>query len=140
MKVKLKKLNELAVTPAYSKAGDAALDLTATSINTEFHYVEIGTGLSIEIPENHVGLLFPRSSITNKGIFLGNSVGVIDSNYRGEIKFRFYINDKYLHGMYNIGDRIGQIMIVPYPTVEFEEVEALEESNRGESGYGSTGN
>jgi dUTP pyrophosphatase len=111
----------------------------ATSTKTEYHYVEFGTGLAFEIPEGHVGLLFPRSSVTDKGIFLGNSVGVIDSNYRGEVKFRFYISDKYLHGMYQPGDRIGQLIVMPYPTIEIEETNTLSDTNRGEQGYGSSG-
>jgi dUTP pyrophosphatase len=83
MVVKIKKLDPKAVTPAYAKAGDAAVDLTAISIakvdRDEFGYMEYGTGLAIEIPEGHVGLLFPRSSISNSGLILTNSVGVIDS-------------------------------------------------------------
>jgi len=139
LKVKLKKLHEKAVVPKYSKDGDAALDLVAISEYVDYNYLEYSTGLAIEIPENHVGLLFARSSVTNKSLFLGNAVGVIDSNYRGEIKFRFYINDDIVHTRYNIGDRIGQIMILPYPTIEFVEVDTLTDTNRGEGGYGSTG-
>jgi len=138
MKIQFKKLNELAVTPAYSRVGDAALDLVATSQSVEFQYIEYGTSIAVEIPKGYVGLLFPRSSITNKGIFLGNSVGVIDSNFRGEIKFRFYPNDVY-YEIYNVGDRIGQLIIMPYPTIELEEVKELSSTNRGEQGYGSSG-
>ena len=83
MIVKIKKLDSKAVTPAYAKAGDAAVDLTAISLSKvdkdEFGYLEYGTGLAIEIPEGYVGLLFPRSSISNSGLILTNSVGVIDS-------------------------------------------------------------
>jgi dUTP pyrophosphatase len=140
MIVKIKKLDSKAVTPAYAKAGDAAVDLTAISLSKvdkdEFGYLEYGTGLAIEIPEGHVGLLFPRSSISNSGLILTNSVGVIDSGYRGEIKFRFkHIPDT---SFYKVGDRIGQLIIMPYPQIEFEEVQELSSTERGEGGFGST--
>ena len=95
MKVKIKKLVENAVIPKYAKPGDAGMDLTAISkVYDEFGNTVYGTGLSIEIPENHVGLLFPRSSIANNVKVLTNSVGVLDSGYRCEIIFklifRFY--------------------------------------------------
>ena len=140
MIVKIKKLDSKAVTPAYAKAGDAAVDLTAISIakvdRDEFGYMEYGTGLAIEIPEGHVGLLFPRSSISNSGLILTNSVGVIDSGYRGEIKFRFkHIPDT---AYYKPGDRIGQLIIIPYPQINFQEVEELSSTERGEGGFGST--
>ena len=140
MKVKIKRLSENSIIPSYSKPGDAGLDLTATWIKVEDHnkygYFEYGTGIAVEIPEGHVGLIFPRSSISNTGMFLSNSVGVIDSGYRGEIKLRF----KYISGTnaYNVGDRIGQLIIIPYPTIEFEEVEDLGSSERGDGGFGST--
>ena len=142
MIVKFKKLDPSAVTPAYSKAGDAAMDLTAISIakvdRDEFGYMEYGTGLAFEIPEGYVGLLFPRSSISNSGLILTNSVGVIDSGYRGEIKFRFkHIPDT---AYYKPGDRVGQIIIIPYPQIELQEAEQLSETDRAEGGFGSSGN
>lgn len=80
MKVKIKKLNENAVIPSYSKQGDAGMDLVATSkIFDKYGNVEYGTGLAMEIPEGHVGLIFPRSSISKKDLALTNAVGVIDS-------------------------------------------------------------
>ena len=82
MKIRFKKLNPNAIVPAYSKPGDAGLDLTATSKelinNSQYGYLEYGTGLAVEIPEGYVGLIFPRSSISNTGLILSNSVGVID--------------------------------------------------------------
>lgn len=142
MKVKIKKLVENAVIPSYSKPGDAGMDLTAISYkydkSTNFCH-EYGTGLSIEIPEGYVGLLFPRSSIYKYDLLLSNHVGVIDSGYRGEIKFKF--KSRFIESeIYKIGDRIGQIIILPYPQIEFEEVTELSETERGEGGYGSTGN
>jgi dUTP pyrophosphatase len=140
MIVKFKKLDPKAVAPAYSKTGDAAMDLTAISLSKvdkdEFGYLEYGTGLAFEIPEGYVGLIFPRSSISNSGLILTNSVGVIDSGYRGEVKVRFkHIPDT---SHYKPGDRIGQLMIIPYPQIELEEGE-LSSSDRGEGGFGSTG-
>jgi len=142
MVVKIKKLDSKAVIPSYSKAGDAAMDLTATSIakvdRDDFGYLEYGTGLAFEIPEGYVGLLFPRSSISNSGLILSNSVGVLDSGYRGEVKFRFkHIPDTMY---YKPGDRVGQIIIIPYPQITLEEVEELSSSERSEGGFGSTGN
>ncbi len=138
-KVKIK-ISEGGILPSYSKSGDAGLDLTAISINTVNHedygYIEFGTGISIEIPEGFVGLVYPRSSISNTGMVLANSVAVIDSNYRGEIKLRF----KYISGTkyYKVGERIAQLMIVPVPTVEFEIVSELTETVRGDKGFGSS--
>jgi dUTP pyrophosphatase len=142
MKLKIKKLDPSATIPSYAKGGDACFDLTATSIDvTNDNYIEYGTGLAMEIPEGYVGLIFPRSSVTNKDLMLKNSVGVIDSGYRGEIKFRFnnVSNTETLANIYTIGERIGQMMILPYPTVEFEEVDELTETDRAGGGYGSTG-
>ena len=140
MKIKFKKLIPEAVVPSYAKDGDAGLDFTATyctlTDNNSYAYFEYGTGISMEIPEGYVGLIFPRSSISNTGLILSNSVGVIDSGYRGEIKFRF----KYTQNpkSYNIGDKIGQMIILPYPKIEFELVEELSDSDRSEGGFGST--
>jgi dUTP pyrophosphatase len=140
MKVKIKKLHKDAIIPKYAKPGDAGMDLTAISYNVvdevEFGYIEYQTGLSIEVPEGYVALAFPRSSVSNTGLLLANSVGVIDSGYRGELKFRFKaIPDcKY----YEVGERIAQLVILPYPQIEFEEATELTETERGEGGYGST--
>tara|TARA_Y100001963_G_C6739368_1_gene428110 strand:+ start:1088 stop:1522 length:435 start_codon:yes stop_codon:yes gene_type:complete len=143
MKVKIKKLHPNAVIPAYSKQGDAALDLTAVTMKyDDFRNIVYGTGLSMEIPEGYVGLLYPRSSISKTGLALCNSVGVIDSGYRGEImlKYRFFRNLKIWNGNSpKIGDRVGQIMIIPHPKVEFIEVNELSNSDRGTGGFGSTG-
>ncbi len=139
MKVKIKKLEEDAVIPTYAKDGDAGMDLVVTSIDNQADKAIMGTGLSIEIPEGYVGLLFPRSSIHKKSLTLANSVGVIDSGYRGEIKliFKASISNEFIN--YQLGDRIGQLIIMPYPQIEFEEVEDLEDTERGEDGFGSTG-
>lgn len=140
MKVRIQKLHKDAVIPSYAKPGDAGLDLVAISEswNEDNTMVTYGTGIAIEIPEGHVGLLFPRSSVSKTTLNLSNSVGVIDSGYRGEIMLKF----RYLEeGMvYEVGDRVGQLIIIPYPQIEFEEVLLLSETERGSGGYGSTGN
>lgn len=137
--LKIKKLHEDAVIPSYAKTGDAGLDLTAISEswNDDSSIVTYGTGLAIEIPEGHVGLLFPRSSVYKTTLCLSNSVGVIDSGYRGEVMLKFrYLED----GMvYDIKDRVGQLIVMPIPTMEILEVDELSETERGEGGYGSTG-
>lgn len=141
MKVKFKKLLPGAVVPSYAKEGDAGLDVTASHfIGNDHSQVIYGTGIALEIPEGHVCLIFPRSSIRNYELSLSNSVGVLDSGYRGELVFTF----NKLNGLdslkYKPGDRIGQLLIIPYPHIELEEVTQLAESERGEGGHGSTGN
>jgi dUTP pyrophosphatase len=139
-KVKIKRLHKDSIIPSYSKIGDAGLDLVATSkFYDDFDNVCYGTGLAIEIPEGHVGLLFPRSSISKTDLTLRNSVGIIDSSYRGEIVLKF--NNILMSSCepYNVKERIGQLIIMPYPTIEFEEVEELSTTERGAQGFGSTG-
>lgn len=160
MVVNIKKLVPEAVIPCYAKEGDAGMDLTAISVDySNDQYIEYDTGLAVEIPEGYVGLVFPRSSNSKYDLQLCNAVGVIDSNYRGPIKFRFRrilkpCKEKYNDGKscidiqgffanqlntYNIGDRVGQLIVLPYPKIEFNEVDTLSETVRGEGGFGSTG-
>lgn len=140
LQVKIKKLSNVAVVPKYAKPGDAGLDLTATSyeyVNDRHVY---GTSLAIEIPEGYVGLIFPRSSICKYDLSLTNSVGVIDSGYRGEIKFQFIGpegGDRLKR--YRVGDKIGQLVIMPYPSIELVESEELSNTERGQGGFGHTG-
>lgn len=141
--VKVKKLNENAAIPSYSKIGDAGMDLTITSIIDETATkVTYGFGIALEIPKGYVGLVFPRSSIRKYDLSLTNSVGVIDSGYRGEIQATFQKTDE-LKGefsrKYNVGDRGAQIMILPYPQIKIIESEDLSNSERGHGGFGSTG-
>jgi dUTP pyrophosphatase len=137
MKVRLKKLHQDAIVPSYAKHGDAGMDLTAVSMETTVDYVEYKTGIAIEIPEGYVGLLFPRSSNSKKDLLLCNSVGVVDSAYRGEICLRFKTTCQ-SPKLYSVGERVGQIMILPYPQIQFDEVEELTETERGTGGFGST--
>ena len=143
MKVKIKKLHPDAVKPKYAKESDAGMDLVATEIINETpSQITYGTGLAMEIPDGMVGLIFPRSSIRKTHLALSNSVGVIDSGYRGEIQATFnkqYKLDSDLRENYKVGDRIAQIIIVPHPIVQFVEVDELSESSRGTGGFGSTG-
>jgi dUTP pyrophosphatase len=141
--VKIKKLNPNAVIPSYSKEGDAAMDLTAVDVEFTDDYISYKTGIAIEIPKGYVGLVFPRSSNSKKDLLLTNSVGVIDSGYRGEIEIRYkrILNDRKggTTSIYNTLDRVGQIMIIPYPSITFVEVDELSETERGDGGFGSTG-
>ena len=139
MKIKIKKLHNDAVIPTYAKDGDAGMDLTSVERNTAETYVEYDTGLSMEIPEGYVGFLFPRSSVSKTNLVLANCVGVVDSGYRGPVKLRFKELNGPIGGRYKIGDRVGQIIIMPVPTFEFEEVKELSNTSRGDGGFGSTG-
>lgn len=140
MLLKFKKLHPDAVIPKQMTEGAAGMDLTAIDAADGCSTVTYMTGLAVEIPPGYVGLIFPRSSIFKKDISLSNSVGVIDSDYRGEIKavFRkhYELDDLY---KYEIGDRIAQLIIMPIPHFEILEVAELSETQRGEGGYGSTG-
>ena len=138
MRIKIKKLHEDATIPKYAHYGDAAVDLTAIR-QWEDNYGNLcyGTGIAIEIPEGYVGLLFPRSSVSKTNLRLCNSVGVIDSGYRGEVMLKF---DKTGEKQYEAGDRIGQLMLVPIPSIQFVQVANLPQSDRGLGGFGSTGN
>jgi dUTP pyrophosphatase len=145
MKVKFKKLVDTAIEPKYAKPGDAGMDITAVAhkINTEHNFIEYHSGLALEIPEGYVGLLFPRSSVSKKDVSLANCVGVVDSGYRGEVTFRYkFDSNSYFANVkrYQDGDRVGQLIIMPYPEIELEEVNELTDSSRGIGGYGSTGN
>jgi dUTP pyrophosphatase len=138
MKVKIKKLHPEAVIPSYAKPGDAGMDLTAVDVSTPGgKHITYRTGLAVEIPQGHVGLLFPRSSVYKTGQTLSNCVGVIDSGYRGEIMLKYTLSPYGLE--YQIGERVGQLIIMPYPHVEFVEENELTQTERGEGGYGSTG-
>ena len=137
MKVNIKKLHPDAVIPKYAQLGDAGLDLTAVDVVADGNTLTYKTGLAIEIPSWHVGLLFPRSSVYKTGQTLTNCVGVIDSGYRGEIMLKYTLSPYAKE--YDIGDRVGQLVIMPYPRIDFVEVEELIPSDRGEGGYGSTG-
>jgi len=143
MKIKFKKLVPEAVKPKFAKLNDAGADLVATSIKFRGDaQVVYGTGLAVEIPEGMVGLVFPRSSVRDKKLSMANSVGVIDSGYRGEIMVTFNViegDDLDFTGKYSVGDRIAQLVIMPVPLAQYVEVDELSETSRGTSGHGSSG-
>lgn len=138
LKIKFKKMNPNAVIPKRGTIGAAGFDLTAIGLEVTETTLKFDTGIAVEIPPGYVGLVFPRSSICKTGLSLANSVGVIDSDYRGSISFVFYKGPTWIE-QYSYGDRIGQLVIMPIPEVEFVEAEELSETERGEGGYGSTG-
>lgn len=162
--VKIHKVHPDAVIPTYSHPGDAGMDVTAVAINVTDNYIEYDTGLQFQLPPGYVMLIFPRSSNSKKDLLLANSVGVLDSGYTGNLKLRYKRNYRIEHlgtnktleksgfehnvspidiliadKYYNIGDRVGQIMIIPYPEINFTETEVFEDTERGSGGFGSTG-
>lgn len=142
MALKVKKLAENAKLPTRAHDGDAGLDLYATSKQIEKGLIVYGTGLAIEIPYGCVGLLFQRSSVCKTDLMLSNCVGVLDSTFRGEVTFKFRpTRDVPLQDLntYEIGDRIGQLVIVKFDGSEPEFADELSQTTRGTGGYGSTG-
>ena len=152
MKVKIKKLYKDSVLPTKAHTTDAGYDMYAHSKSYDNDgNVVYGSGVAMEIPKGYVGLLFPRSSNAKKDLLLSDSVGVIDSGFRGEILFKFKfapisdtqeqeLNLSFAYSKrYEIGERVGQIIIMPYPEIEFVEVDELSDSERGKGGYGSSG-
>lgn len=137
--INIKKTNELAIIPKYAHSTDAGMDLVAVSMNETDKYIEYDTGIAIEIPKGYVGLVFPRSSVSKLDLVQANSVGVIDSSYRNSIKVRFKKLKDYGVCVYVPGERIAQLIILPYPMIGFNEVEKLSDSDRGLGGFGSTG-
>lgn len=141
MKLKIKKLDERAVMPRYAKPGDAGMDLTAIGCDLDAGRMQVRYrfGLAFEIPEGYVGLIFPRSSVVKKDMTLANCVGVIDSGYRGEVTAVFNMLPRARGDIYNVGERIAQLVVVPFAHCEIEEADELSETERGVGGYGSTG-
>lgn len=141
LKVKIKKLVKHAIIPKYVHKDDAGMDLFAIDKYKDDHYkfIEYGTGLAVQIPKGYMGLLFPRSSISKSCHVLSNSVGVIDSSYTGELKVRFRYDEEIEYLQYAVGDRVAQFIVLPYPKIEFEEVKELDQTERGDGGFGSSG-
>ena len=144
LKLKIKLVSDKAVVPSYATSGSCGLDLTAVSeeikVSKAGVTVEYDTGIAVEIPEGYAGLVMARSSVTTKTtLSLGNGVGLIDSDYRGTIKFQ-YRNLVPTNGQkYKVGERIGQLLIVPVAQLPIEVVTELSSTNRGSGGFGSTG-
>lgn len=141
LEIRYIKLSNSAVTPTRASIYAAAWDITATSKTHidegDYGYIEYGTDLAIEIPYGYAGLLYPRSSVSNTGLFLANSVGIIDPDYRGEIKFRY----KWIPNtrMYEVGERVGQIRIEKTIGIRWVLVDELTNTDRDTGGFGSTG-
>ena len=132
----------MASVPFRATDGSAAYDLTARKVDLTVGnniVYTVHTGLAVEIPEGYVGLVFPRSSVVNTSLLLSNCVGVIDSDYRGEITAKFYLQGNDGSHAYMVGERCMQLMILPVPTIEWEVADELTETSRGKGGYGSTG-
>lgn len=143
MKIKIKKVNALAKLPSRGSDQAAGYDLYAclsSSVTIQPHETaKIGTGLAIALPEGTFGAIFARSGLaTKQGLRPANCVGVADSDYRGEYIVALH-NDSNEVRVVNPGDRIAQLVIMPYYNMEFNEVEALDDTARGEGGFGSTG-
>ena len=142
MKVKVKKLTDSAIIPTFGSVESAGGDLYNAGEDVQIapmQTVFIGTGLAVEIPEGYVGLVYARSGLATKsGLAPANKVGVIDSDYRGEIKVALFNHSSETRVVAK-GDRIAQMVIAPYLKVEYEEVDELSSTQRGEGGFGSTG-
>lgn len=140
--IPIKRLNERASIPAYAYEGDAGMDMRATESVTlqPFERAMVPTGLAIALPEGYAGFVLPRSGLAAKhGISIVNAPGLVDSNYRGELKVVMVNTDPHTAFTIEEGDRIAQLVVMPVPTVAFVESEALSETARGEGGFGSSG-
>lgn len=138
--VKIRKVHPDAVLPKRAHPTDAGMDVTAISMEMTEDYIEYDTGLQFQLPAGYVMLIFPRSSNSKKDLLMCNSVGVLDAGYTGNLKFRFKLTTEgYTEKIYNPGDKIGQIIILPYPEINFVETEEFDETDRGSGGFGSTG-
>ena len=141
MEIEIKLAKKNAKLPSYGRRGDAALDLfvcEATSLSPS-EIKMVSTGVFLAIPDGYCGLVLPRSGLASKhAITLINSPGLLDSNYRGEITIPLinHGNEKY---EIEEGDRVAQLLIIPCPNIDFKEVKELSSSNRGQSGFGSSG-
>ncbi len=143
MKINIKKLNESAKLPERGSAYAAGYDLFA-NIDEELqinpHETKmIGTGLSVEITEGYFGGIFARSGLSSKeGLRPANCTGVVDSDYRGEVKVALH-NDSDVVRTITKDEKIAQLVVVPFLSIEFNEVDELSDTSRGEGGFGSTG-
>lgn len=144
MKIQIKKLREGARIPTRGSAAAAGYDLYACldeSVTIAPHCTAmIGTGLSVAVPEGYFGAVFARSGLAAKqSLRPANCVGVCDSDYRGEYIVALH-NDGESERTIENGERIAQLVVIPYLSVDFEEVDELDETERGAGGFGSTGN
>lgn len=143
MKIKVKKLNERAVMPAYGSEFAAGADLYAcieSDVTVAPHQtVMIPTGIALELPVGYGGFVYARSGLASKrDLAPANKVGVVDCDYRGEVKVALHNHGESAQTV-SVGERIAQLVVAPYITAEFEEAEELSETARGAGGFGSTG-
>lgn len=142
MELRVAKLKDEAVLPSRAHEGDAGLDLYAceSAHLGPGERWSVGTGVAVEIPAGHAGLVLPRSGLArDHGIALVNSPGLIDAGYRGEVQVLLLNTDPAEGFRVEPGDRIAQLAIAPVSLADPVEVEALAESARGDGGFGSSG-
>lgn len=142
MELKAIRLNDEGRLPQRAHEGDAGLDLCACEAAHlgPGERWSVGTGIAIEVPEGHAGLVLPRSGLAREhGIALVNSPGLIDAGYRGEVRVLLLNTDPAETFRIAVGDRIAQLVIAPIATVEAVEADELTETARGEGGFGSSG-
>ena len=141
--VKFKRLISTAQAPTKSYETDSGFDLYCTKIEKESNRTIYHTGIAVEMDAGLGGFIFPRSSIVKKDLMLKNSVGVIDNSYRGELIINFDDTKAYspvqTKEVYEVGDRVAQIVFLKLPKINLIETDTLSESDRGEGGFGSTG-
>lgn len=143
MKVNIKKLNDNAIIPTYGSRFAAGADLYACIENdvvvNPHQTVMIPTGIALELPVGYAGLIYARSGLaTKKGLAPANKVGVVDCDYRGEVKVSLH-NHSEIAQTVAVGERVAQLVITPYITAEFITVDELSDTARGAGGFGSTG-
>ena len=157
MELKITKLHPNAILPSFAHEGDAGMDLYVHRVIEETaNQITYGLGIAVKIPDNHAGLIFPRSSIRKYDLMLSNSVGVIDSGYIGELQVTFNktqasyiacydgpasIPSQDFHKLYDIDERCCQLVVLPLARFDIKEVDSLSNitTTRGEGGFGSTG-
>ena len=139
LKVKFKRLADDVQLPVKGSSHAACYDVYARYITGNGNKITVGLGFATEIPEGWKGVMIPRSNLTKHNWVLNNSMGIIDSDYRGEWKAIFTPLGPNLGFPYNVGDRVAQIYFDKVEDVTFIETKELEDSNRGEGGFGSTG-
>jgi dUTP pyrophosphatase len=137
MKCKIK-LTEGAILPTKAHRSDVGYDLYALSVVDRGRIIEVNTGVSLIPEEGYWVAVAPRSSISNSGLVLCNSLGIIDPSYTGEIKLRFYKADED-YTLPGLGDRVAQVIIMKLHNAELESVDSLEVTDRGDGGFGSSG-
>lgn len=142
MRLRFKRLFDDAIVPTRAHAGDAGSDLYAReALKLEpGARGRVGTGIAVAIPEGHAGLVLPRSGLAHKhGVTLTNAPGLIDSGYRGELQVLLLNTDRENAFEVSPGDRIAQLVLVPFTEPGWDEVDEFDETTRGEGGFGSSG-